>query len=115
MSLQIQIQKTLSQYNFLESSVYEKHDLTNQLKKEDRFVVRQGDLVITNYKIFDRRKRGLRIAWAEKKNGIWKYMGSHIVIPLQNKTVLLHNEHGITIIPRNYHELEFYTFNEAGD
>jgi len=49
MSLQIQIQKDLEKINFLESSVYDRYDLTNMVKPEDKFVVRQGDLVVANY------------------------------------------------------------------
>jgi len=113
--MQVQIQKALNQINFLTTTVYEKYDLTNQIGKEDKFVVRQGDLIVTNYYIFDLRKRGLRRAWREGKNGIFRYLGSHIVIPQENETILIHPEHGITIIPMPIESLSFYTFSDGGD
>ena len=113
--MQIQVQKYLSQVNFLTSTMYEKYDLTSQIGKEDRFVIRQGDLVITSYYIDNYRQRGLRRPWSQKKNGMYRYLGSHIVIPQENQTLLIHPEHGIVVIPRDYCELEFYTFSDAGD
>jgi len=113
--MQIQVQKYLNQIDFLTSTPYEVNDLTNQIGKEDKFVVRQGDLVVVNYYIWDSRKRGLRGAWNQKKNGIYRFLGSHIVIPQENKTILVHPEHGITIIPMPMDSLEFYTFSDAGD
>ena len=115
MSMQIQIQKPINQFNFLESTMYDRHDLTNLVKNDKYFIVRQGDLVVTNYKIFEYRKRGLRKAYISTENGIWNYAGSHIIIPLKEKTVLLHNEHGIVVIPKPVNELEFYTINHAVD
>jgi len=113
--MQTQIQKALSQYDFLTSSMYEVNDLTNQIGKEDKFIVRQGDLIVTNHEIPEYRKRGLRRAWLGRRNRTWIYMGSHFIIPLKGKTLLVHNEHGIVVIPRDFHELEVYTFGEAGD
>jgi len=113
--MQIEIEKSLSQVNFLMSSVYDRHDLTRLIKNGEYFVIRQGDLIITNYKIFEYRKRGLRKAYISTENGIWNYAGSHIIIPLKEKTVLLHNEHGIVVIPKPVNELEFYTINHAVD
>jgi len=115
MSLQVQLEKALSQINFLESTVYEVNDLTYVIKPGDKFVIRQGDLVITNYSIFDYRKKGLRRAWSQRRGNVYRYLGSHIVIPLEGKTLLMHPEHGVTVIPRDYTELEFYTFNDTGD
>ena len=115
MSLQIQVQKYLSQYDFLSTTPYEINDLTNAIKSNDKIVVRQGDLVVVNYYIWDSRKRGLRGAWSQKKGNIYKFLGSHIVIPEGNQTVLIHPEHGITIIPMPMDSLEFYTFSDAGD
>jgi hypothetical protein len=95
--------------------MYEKYDLTHLISGNDRFVVRQGDLVITSYHVDNYRMRGLRRPWSQRKGNIYKYLGSHIVIPLESETVLIHNEHGVVIIPRSFNELEFYTFNDAGD
>jgi len=95
--------------------MYEVNDLTNQIGKEDKFIVRQGDLIVTNHEIPEYRKRGLRRAWLGRRNRTWIYMGSHFIIPLKGKTLLVHNEHGIVVIPRDFHELEVYTFGEAGD
>ena len=113
--MQIQVQKALSQIDFLTSTVYERHDLTNQVGKEDKFVVRQGDLVVTNYYIGNYRQRGLRRAWKVWKGNIYKFMGSHVVIPEGDQTVLIHPEHGVTVIPKPFDSLYFYTFSDAGD
>jgi hypothetical protein len=119
MSLQIQLEKNLNQYNFLESTVYDRYDLTDLIKKDEKFVVRQGDLVITNYIISDSRKRGLRHAWLNRCKGrndnIWIFGGNHFIISMENETVVAHPEHGIVVIPLPMHELVFYTFDEAKD
>jgi len=119
MSLQIQLKKNLSQIDFLTSSIYDRYDLTNSIKPEDRFMVRQGDLIVTNYYINESRKKGLGKAILDydgmEYKGILNFANSHVVIPLQNQTILLHPEHGITIIPENIRLLEFYTFNDARD
>jgi len=115
MSMQIQIQKALSQVNFLESTPLEKHDLTNMLRPGDRFVVRQGDLVVSSHWIDGYRKRGLRALHVYGKNKIHRVLNSHVVIPLEGETILLHPEHGITIIPKSIEKLDFYTFIEGGD
>ena len=119
MSLQIQIEKSLNQYNFLTATVYEKNDLTNIITKEDRFMIRQGDLIVTNYYINESRKKGLAKALLDYDGidyrGVLKFANSHVVIPLQNETILLHPEHGITIVPFNIKLLEFYTFSDARD
>ena len=119
MSLQIQIEKNLNKIDFLTSSIYEKNDLTNLIKQEDRFMVRQGDLIVTNYYIDNDRSRGLGKAILDYDGmdykGVLKFAGTHIVIPQNDKTILLHPEHGITIIPANIKLLEFYTFSDARD
>ena len=115
MSLQVQLQKTLNQFNFLTTTPIEKHDLTNFINPNDRLVVRQGDLVITDYWINNCRRRGLRGVYFYDKNKIHRVLDSHVIIPLEGKTVLLHPEHGITIIPRPVNELAFYTFRNGGD
>jgi len=115
MSLQIQVQKALSQIDFLTTTVYERYDLTNSVKPGDKFIIRQGDLVVANYYIDNYRRRGLRRAWSQRRGNVYRYLWSHVVIPLGEKTVLVHPEHGVTVIPRGYTELEFYTFSDAGD
>jgi hypothetical protein len=123
MSLQIQVQKNLEKINFLESTVYDKYDLTDLVKKDEKFMVRQGDLVITNYLISYKRKRGLTSAWLHKCNNkhsnidsnIWVFGNNHFVIDANNETILVHPEHGITVIPIPMHQLNFYTFNQAKD
>jgi len=115
MSYQIQIQKALNQIDFLTSSIYERYDLTNTIKPGDRFIIRQGDLVVTNYYIDNYRQRGLRKAWSQRRGNVYRYLWSHIVVSQENQTVLIHPEHGITIIPIPMESLEFYTFSDAGD
>ena len=113
--MQIQVQKALSQIDFLTSSMYERYDLTNSIKPGDRFVVRQGDLVVANYYIDNYRQRGLRRAWSQRRGNVYRYLGSHIVVQQENQTILIHPEHGVTIIPMPMDSLEFYTFSDAGD
>ena len=113
--MQIQIQKALKDVDFLTSTMYERYDLTNSIRPGDRFAIRQGDLVITNYYIDNYRQRGLRKAWCQRRGNVYKYLWSHIAIAQEDKTVLIHPEHGITVIPKHIDELEFYTFSNAGD
>ena len=115
MSLQIQIQKDLEKVNFLESTVYDRYDLTDLIEPNKKFVVRQGDLVVTNYIVRDSRKRGLRHAWMQKCKTIWIFGNNHYIIPLKEETILVHPEHGIVAIPLPMHQLNFYTFDEAKD
>ena len=115
MSLQIQLQKSLGQVNFFETTLYEKNDLTNAIRPSDRFTIRQGDLVITNYEIDIFKRTGLRIARLLENNGIFIFRNSHFVIPSAEKTILVHNEHGVTIIPLKFEKLNFYTFDRGGD
>jgi hypothetical protein len=115
MSLQVALEKDLEKINFFEASVYEKHDLTNLIRPDEKFVVRQGDLVITNYLVSDSRKRGLRHAWMQKCKNVWIFGGNHFIIPLKEETIIVHPEHGIITIPLEMGKLNFYTFNEAKD
>jgi hypothetical protein len=115
MSYQIQIQKALTQIDFLTTTIHEKNDLTNMIRDGDRFVIRQGDLIVTNYHVDMYRKRGLRKAYIYEKNGVKTFMGSHYILSLQDNTILIHNEHGIVVIPKPMESLHFYTFDEAGD
>ena len=115
MSYQIQVQKELTQIDFLNTTVYERNDLTNSISSGEKFVVRQGDLIVTNYIIDQYRKRGLNKAYLTDEGGIYTFRMSHYIIPQRNQTILVHPEHGVTVIPRPFHSLRFYTFNNAGD
>ena len=119
MSLQIALEKALNQINFLESTLYDRYDLTNLVKPNEKLIVRQGDLIIANYYIGERRKKGLRYAWLERygngNNNILVFGGNHFIIPLGNKTIVTHPEHGTVIIPLEKDKLNFYTFNKASD
>ncbi|MCY0881816.1 MAG: hypothetical protein OWS74_07455, partial [Firmicutes bacterium] len=68
--LQIEKEKPkLSQdVNFLASSVYETYDLRDKVGPGEKFIIRQGDLIISNYIIDYPRRRGLRYAHIETKN-----------------------------------------------
>jgi cell wall-associated NlpC family hydrolase len=117
--MQIQIQKALSQIDFLSTTVYDRYDLTGLVKTNERLIIRQGDLIISNYFINDRRKKGLRYAllarYKDKNTSIEVFGGNHFIIPLGNKTIITHPEHGTVIIPMSKDKLNFYTFNKASD
>jgi len=115
MSMQIQIQKELTQTDFLTSTIYERNDLSNAIQPGEKFMVRQGDLIVTNYNIDNHEKRGLTKVRLINEDGIYIFMRSHYIIPEENQTILIHPEHGITVIPRPFHSLKFYTFTEGGD
>jgi len=115
MSYQIQIQKNLNQIDFLTSTIYEKNDLTNSISPGEKFVVRQGDLIVANYHIENYGKRGLSKVHLTNEDGVYIFRRSHYIIPEKEQTILIHNEHGITVIPRPFHSLKFYTFAQGGD
>ena len=115
MSIQIQVQKNLTQINFLNTTIYERNDLTSLISPGEKFMVRQGDLIVTNYFIDQYRQRGLDKAHLTNEDGVYIFRRSHYIIPQKEQTVLVHNEHGIVVIPRPFHSLKFYTFNNAGD
>ena len=115
MSYQIQIQKNLKNVDFLTSTVYEKNDLTNLINPGEKFIVRQGDLIVTNYHIDQYRKRGLREALVFSGGGVHIFGLSHLIIPKGEETLLVHPEHGIIVIPRPIQLLHFYNINNAVD
>jgi len=115
MSMQIQIQKYLNQIDFLTSTIYERNDLSNMISPEDKFMIRQGDLIITNYSVENHEKRGLTKVRLGREDGIYIFRRTHYIVPKQNQTVLIHPEHGVTVIPMNFYYLKFYTFSEGGD
>ena len=115
MSYQIQIQKDLTQTDFLTATVYEKNDLTDMIKPGEKFMVRQGDLIVTNYPVDNYRKRGLREALIFSGGGVHIFGLSHLIIPKGEETLLVHPEHGIIVIPRPMHRLYFYNIDNAVD
>jgi len=115
MSIQIQTQKYLNQIDFLNTTVYERNDLTNLISSGEKFMVRQGDLIVTNYNIDNHEKRGLTKVRLINEDDIYTFRRSHYIIPEENQTILIHPEHGITVIPRPFHSLKFYTFAQGGD
>jgi len=127
MSMQIQTQKILNQFDFLTTSIYERYDLRDVLKKGERFIIRQGDLIITNFPISRTMDKGLRHAvidqvtnigkfpLANKVSNIGIFRNSHLIYTLSDSTILFHNEHGLVIIPEKEENLSFYTFDNAVD
>jgi len=115
MSLEIVSGKGLAQINFLESTIYERYDLTDSINVNDRFIIRQGDLIVSNYEVDTFRRVGIRTARLSENDGIFIFRNSHYIIPSKNQTILLHNEHGVTVIPLPLQKLNFYTFAQGGD
>jgi len=113
---QVILKKQMEKVDFLTTSQYEKAIIP----KSPRFMVRQGDLIVTNYRLARRRTMGLTYAltYANSRyfsTNIYVFRGSHIIITLKDKTVLIHKEHGIVEIPENENKLNFYTFGQASD
>ena len=115
MSLQVQIQKGLRNIDFLTSSIYERNDLTGFISPGEKFMVRQGDLIVTNYHIDQYRKRGLREALIFSGGNLHIFAISHIILPEGDQTLLVHPEHGVIVIPRPMNRLHFYNIDNAVD
>ena len=115
MSMQIQTQKILNQVDFLTSTVYEKYDLREAIKKNEKFVIRQGDLIITNFPIIKPIDKGLRHAEIKQVTNIGIFRDSHLIYALNDSTILFHNEHGVIRIPEKEENLYFYVFDNAVD
>jgi len=127
MSMQIQTQKILNQFDFLTSSMYERYDLREAIRSGERFVIRQGDLIVTNFPISRTMDKGLRhasidqvtnigiFALANKVSNIGIFRGSHLIYSLSDSTILFHNEHGVIRVPEKEENLYFYTFDNAID
>jgi len=112
MSQYVLLQKEMDQVDFLTTTQYEKAIIP----KSPKFVVRQGDLIVTNYVLWNRRYMGIGYArLKEVKDNIFIFRDSHLILSQREKTVLVHNEHGIVEIPEKYYNLEMYTFVEAFD
>ena len=112
MAQQVLLQKEMNQVDFLTTTPYEKA----VIPKSPRFVIRQGDLIVTNYILWNRRDTGMTYARPKQlKDNIFLFRDSHLVLVQREKATLVHNEHGIVEIPRDQYELHFYTFREAFD
>jgi hypothetical protein len=85
------------------------------ISPEDKFIIRQGDLIVTNYVVYNYRQRGLDRAYLTEVDGIYIFRMTHYIIPEKDRTILIHPEHGVTVIPTNFHCLRFYTFNNVKD
>ena len=112
MAQQVLLQKEFERIDFLTTTQYEKA----VIPKSPKFVVRQGDLIITNYKLWNRRDTGIGYARPKQlKENMFLFRDSHLILAEGQKTVLIHAEHGIVEIPQNYHDLNLYTFEQAID
>lgn len=115
MTIQIQTQKMLKNIDFLTSTVYEKYDLRGVIAPGEKVVVRQGDLIVTNYTIFHHSQRGLSRAYLRDNGKYYIFRESHVIMPAGDSTILFHNEHGLVILPISFESLHFYTFVNASD
>jgi hypothetical protein len=102
----------MDQVDFLTTSVYEKA----VIPKSPKFVVRQGDLIVTNYVLWNRRYMGITYASPKQiKENVFLFRDSHLILAEGQKTILVHNEHGIVEIPEKYYGLRLYTFEQNFD
>ena len=85
--------------DFFESTPFEKNDLTNQIKQNEYFVIRQGDIIVTNMELWQLPEVYLPKIPLLRRN-IQVINDSHIIIEQKDKITLVHNEHGITIMPK---------------
>jgi hypothetical protein len=109
---QVVLQKEINQVNFLTTTIYEKAIIP----KSRKFIIRQGDLIVTNYPLRNRRNSGIGYAHPkELKENVFLFRDSHLILAEGEKTILIHNEHGIVEIPGNYYDLNLYTFERAFD
>jgi hypothetical protein len=112
MSQQVLLQKEMNQVDFLTTTQYEKA----VIPKSPRFIIRQGDLIVTNYILWGHRHNGITYARTKQiKENMFLFRDSHLILAEGQKTVLVHNEHGIVEIPEKYHGLCWYTFQQASD
>jgi hypothetical protein len=110
--VQVLVQKEMNQVNFLTTTVYEKAIIP----KSQKFIIRQGDLIVTNYSLSNRRSTGIGYAHPkELKENMFLFRDSHLILAEGEKTILIHNEHGVVEIPQNYYDINLYTFDRAFD
>jgi len=89
--------------NFLTSTIFEKNDLRNIIKPEDKFLIRQGDIIVTNMELWQLQEIYLPKTALLKRN-INIINDSHIIIEQKDKITLVHGEHGIEVLPKtNFH------------
>lgn len=110
-----QIQKVIERCDFLTSSVYERYDLRGVISPHEKVVIRQGDLLVTNYLIPYHNERGLNRAHLRDHGKYLTFRESHIIIPANENIILFHNEHGLVVIPIPFERLHFYTFRDSYD
>lgn len=101
--------------DFLTSSIYERYDLRDKISPNDKFVIRQGDLIVTNYVIDFPRRKGLREVWLTTENGVKIFRNSHTILATRDSLFVFHPEHGLVIIPRINQWLSYYTIDGAVD
>ena len=112
MSQQVLLQKEFERIDFLTTTQYEKAIIP----KSPRFIIRQGDLIVTNYPLWNKRRMGIGYARLKQlKGNVSLFRDSHLILAEGQKTILVHSEHGIVEIPEKYYGLRFYTFQEAFD
>jgi len=112
MSQQVLLQKEFERVDFLTTTQYEKA----VIPKSPRFIIRQGDLIVTNYVLWNRRYMGIGYARSKQiEKNVFLFRDSHLILAEGQKTILVHNEHGIVEIPEKYYGLRFYTFEQAFD
>ena len=112
MSLNQVLLKEMDQVDFLTTTQYEKA----VIPKSPKFMVRQGDLIVTNYVLWNRRYMGIGYARPKQiKENVFLFRDSHLILAEGQKTILVHNEHGIVEIPEKYYNLGMYTFEQASD
>jgi hypothetical protein len=96
--------------NFLTSSQIETNDLRQQIKQNEKFLIRQGDIVVTNMELWNLEEVYIPKTALLKKN-INVINDSHYLVTQKDKIVLIHNEHGITVLPNVnlhvYHERSY--------
>jgi len=110
--IQIPLQKEMSKVDFLTTTVYEK----TVIPKSPRFIIRQGDLIVTNYLLWNHRHMGIGHAHPKPlKENMFLFRHTHLILAQREKTILVHNEHGVVEIPQNYYDLKLYTFERGLD
>jgi len=109
---QVLLQKEFERVDFLTTTVYEK----TVIPKSPRFIIRQGDLIVTNYPLSNPKSMGIRYAHPKPlKENTFLFRHTHLFLAEGQKTILVHKEHGVVEIPQNYYDLNLYTFERAVD
>ncbi|CAJ31698.1 hypothetical protein AFV8_gp21 [Betalipothrixvirus puteoliense] len=105
--------------DFATTSAYDVNDLRDKIKPGDKFIIRQGDLIVANYSIDYPRRRGLRYAHPATVdvNGrlIDVFRNSHYILHTEDFISIYHSEHGVVIIPLRGNRINYYTIDGAID